>query len=141
MASHAEQCAYIRSVIGLPWESGAQGPHAFDCWGLARACEEALFGRALPLAAVDAASITVAVRTLLRHPERHRWAPVDRPSAGDLVEFRRAGLPHHVGVWLDADGGGVLHAAQAYGVAFERPLSLTTAGFGDALFYAPVDPA
>jgi len=138
----AAQVAYIRRVVGLPWQSGAQGPDAYDCWGLARDCQRVLFGRELPLAAVDAHSAHAVVTALLGHAERARWAAVDVPAAGDLVEMRRRDLPHHIGVWLDPDGGGVLHAARSYGVAFERPLQLACAGFGAPRFYrfAPSSP-
>ena len=37
--------------------------------------------------------------------------------------------PFHVGVWLDLDGGGILHSARNVGVTFDAPLNLRAAGW------------
>ena len=62
-------------------------------------------------------------------PGRRRWALVGEAADGDCVLMRQARYPVHVGVWLDADGGGVLHCSGDCGVVFQRPeRSRSTAG-------------
>jgi hypothetical protein len=53
---------------------------------------------------------------------RDTWRAHDIPQDGDLVEMRSHGRANHVGVYLDIDGGGVLHCQQGPGVCFD-PLS------------------
>ena len=50
-----------------------------------------------------------------------------RPQHGDIVVIRR---PYHVGVWLDIDGGGVLHAIHGACVIWTPDASWRTSGFG-----------
>lgn len=38
----------LSAFVGKPWHPAANGPDAFDCWGLTRAASLALFDRALP---------------------------------------------------------------------------------------------
>lgn len=102
--------------IGLPWESGAQGPEAFDCWALVRHVQQRHYGRELPIIAVDADDMAAVAATFSGHPERARWAHVETPQDGDCVLTRKGRDIDHVGVWLDVDAGRVLHAIRGSGV-------------------------
>jgi len=48
---------WAEELIGRPWEACGRGPHAFDCWGLARWCWRTRFGIAVPEIPVDAANL------------------------------------------------------------------------------------
>ncbi|TAN71888.1 MAG: DUF87 domain-containing protein [Magnetospirillum sp.] len=52
--------------------------------------------------------------------------------------LRRSRHPIHVGVWLDVDGGGVLHCAEGAGVVFQRSDALALNGWAIEGFYPPV---
>lgn len=102
--------------IGLPWQSGAQGPEAFDCWALVRHIQRERYGRDLPVIDVDAHDLGAVRAAFREHPERARWRRVDPPQDGDCVLTHRGGQADHVGVYLDIDAGRVLHAIRHSGV-------------------------
>ncbi len=114
--------------IGLPWEAGAQGPDAFDCMGLAGHIQRKHFGIDVPMFIVpDVDDTPFLVELMQGHTERSNWIPVSTPRHGDMVLVHR---PLHYGVYLDVDGGGILHCARRCGVVFTRLASWPTSGFG-----------
>lgn len=121
--------------IGLPWRAGARGPQAYDCWGLFLAIQRAHFGRQLPEIPVDATDLRAIAGTFKSHPERQRWAFVTAPSTGDAVLLRQSRYPIHVGIWLEADGGGVLHCVKESGVVYQKIPELLLHGWRVEGFY------
>jgi hypothetical protein len=114
--------------IGTPWEAGAQGPDSYDCWGFFRMIQSEHFGVDVPLViAPDYDDTTVLVDLFRTHGENSRWESVARPSHGDAVIIHK---PFHIGVWLDIDGGGVLHCVRGSGVIFTKDFNWRTSGFG-----------
>lgn len=132
---------WVGQYIGRPWQAGARGPESFDCWGLFLWVQQAHFYRDLPVIPVDALNLRTILSTFKNHPERKRWAVVDFPKEGDAVLMRQSRHPVHVGVWLDADGGGVLHCAQRIGVIFQPVPSLMIHGWQVEGFYRCKVPA
>jgi hypothetical protein len=60
--------------------------------------------------------------------EAQGWRAVNGdPQHGDIVVIRR---PYHVGVWLEIDGGGVLHAITGACVIWTPDAAWRTSGFG-----------
>lgn len=121
--------------IGRPWVNGAQGPDEFDCWGLVRFIQREHFGRTLPAVDIDAMDLRDVARALQAHDERANWSRAESPADGDAVLLAHARYPSHVGVWLDADGGGLLHCVQGAGVIFNTLSALRLAGWGHIEFY------
>ena len=126
---------WAEDLIGRPWQAGGRGPDAFDCWGMVRFCWREHFGIEVPEIPVDAADLRRVLDAFRDHPERRRWRLVAEPREGDAVLMRQSRLPVHVGLWLDVDGGGVLHAARTIGVAFQRPGALDLQGWRIEGFY------
>lgn len=119
---------WATEYIGIPWEAGAQGPETFDCWGFFRMVQRAHFGIDVPLVlAPDYDDPTALVNLFREHGENARWEVVDAPKHGDGVIIRK---PFHVGIYLDADGGGVLHCVRGVGVIFTHNAAWRTSGFG-----------
>lgn len=121
--------------VGRPWANGAQGPDAFDCWSFFRWVQKHHYGRETPFISADATSPLVVRRTFEKHPERKRWVSVSVPSDGDAVLMAHNKYPCHVGVWLDVDGGGVLHCINGEGVVFSSMSALRISGWGRVEFY------
>jgi len=121
---------WAQQYLGLPWRAGAQGPQAFDCWGLVRHVHRVRYGRDLPAVAVNAAH-QGAVRAEFAHtPIMALWRPVPVPAEGDAVVMFKGAAADHVGLWLAADGGRVLHAAQGAGVVASSVQALRRLGWG-----------
>lgn len=130
---------WAEQYIGKPWRLGTSGPDTFDCWGLVRAVLGEHFGIAVPVIEIpDCAGLAVvreATKQLAQHPELARWQAVAVPRAGDGVKMSCARDPWHVGLWLDVDGGGVLHCLEGPGVIFSSPAALKAAGWGRVTYW------
>ena len=121
---------WANDYIGLPWEKGAEGPDTYDCYGLLRVVQRRYYDVEMPrLVEVDRGSILAVVRAIRRNPENKLWEAIAAPCDGCLVKMHKQDNPDHIGVWLDTDGGGVLHCCQAYGVGFDSFFDLSIMGW------------
>lgn len=130
---------WAMQYLGLPWHPTAEGPDAYYCWSFVRMVQERHFARLLPRIPNPQ-----DLRETLRQVERWRdrlVVPVRRDQAvdGDCVLTRRSRSPWHVGVWLSANGGGVLHCAEGCGVVYQRPEALEINGHYIEGIYRYVD--
>lgn len=123
-------------LIGRPWEYGAQGPDAFDCWHFVRWVQREHFGIEMPTVEVPR-SWEEAHRQIESHQERAKWQKVDgNPQEGDVVLMARNRIPVHIGVAINANGkSGVLHCVQNSGVVFQDPPGLRSAGWGSLTYF------
>lgn len=119
--------------IGQPW---VHGEH--DCWGFVRRVQFERFGRVVPAFDVDAYNRMACARAVVANPERSNWILVAVPEEGDCVLLAHARHPSHVGLWVDADGGGVLHCLRGDGVVFQSIKALKASGWGHLEFYRHV---
>ena len=62
------------------------------------------------------------VRFVLLHEYGYNVPP-------DVVLMRQAKNPVHAGLWLDIDGGGILHCVRGSGVVFQNIASLNLSGW------------
>ena len=89
----------------------------------------------MPLVDVDAFDTRAVIRSFEGHPENARWPRVEKPGDGDGVKMTPGTRDLHVGVWLDLNGGGILHCVRNLGVRFddrfkvERVLGFNILGF------------
>ena len=102
----------------------------FNCWGLLRDVQKRFFGIELPetslgdpLAALYKERMTTGA-----------WQIIDQPFHGAGV-LMRDGLDPHCGVWLDFDGGGVLHCERGNGVLWQNKVQLHLYGYSNLKFY------
>ncbi|MCG8522104.1 MAG: host specificity factor TipJ family phage tail protein [Pseudomonadales bacterium] len=127
---------WANAHIGKPWEVAAEGPDSFDCYGLLRHVQQKHFGVEMPkLAEVDRGSILAVVRAIRRNPENQMWQEIETPKEGCVVKMFKDGEPDHIGIWLDEDGGGVLHCVKAYGVCYDSRFELETLGWRGLRFF------
>lgn len=136
----SEATRWETDYLGRPWQSGATGPDAFDCWGLVRRVQRDVYGRDLPAIGVDAVDLRAVVTAFASHPERAHWERVEAPAEGDCVLMSRARDPSHVGLWLNCNGGGVLHALRGSGVVFSSLSALRRDRWARIEFYRYVGP-
>lgn len=116
--------------IGRPWLAGVH-----DCWAFFRRVQAERYGRHVPPFQVDARSTLACARAMNANPERQAWHRVSTPEDGDAVILARGKHPTHVGIWLDIDGGGVLHCQRGAGVIFQDLRALGLAGWSHLEFY------
>lgn len=116
--------------IGKPWERVEH-----NCWTFFRIVQHEQFGRDIPDYAFDASNRRNSAQAVSANPERSNWEKVETPKEGDAVLLAHARFPSHVGVWVDADGGGVLHCVNGPGVVFQSVTILKASGWGHLEFY------
>lgn len=128
---------FLAAVMGRAYE-----PAGLHCWELVRMCQRVVFGRELPpvLVAPERRLELVGMMSL-RH-SRPDWGEVAAPAHGAVVFMTRGGhevakAACHAGVWLEFDGGGVLHTDAPHGVVFESLPELKARNWADLSFYLP----
>lgn len=126
--------------LGMPWVSGHDGPDSFDCWGLVRYIQKQHFNRHVSAIAVDAENIHAVVQEFTGNAELARWRKVVHPVEGDCLLLSQNKQPTHVGIWLDVDGGGLLHAVKSSGVIFTSPANIKHMGYNVLGAYECVQP-
>lgn len=123
--------------IGTPWAATAEGPDAFHCWSFFRHVQAHHFNIDVPPIPNPDELLPIA-RQFNRHPELAHWRKTDKPGDGDAVLLTTARVPVHIGVWLDADGGGILHCCEEHGVAFQTRQALNLNNWRIHNFYRHV---
>jgi hypothetical protein len=128
---------FVEDVIGRAYE-----PAGLHCWELVRACQAAVFGRALPPVLVAPERKRELVEMMSLRHSYHGWNQIESPAHGAVVFMTRNGhdiskAACHAGVWLDLDGGGLLHTDDPHGVVFESLPELSARNWADLTFYEP----
>lgn len=70
------------------------------------------------------------------HSTTPMWSPIDAPVDGCVVAMGKREWPHHVGVYLDVDGGRIVHCLERVGCASDKLSTLRKSGWGFMKFYA-----
>lgn len=121
--------------VGLPYEIGSRGPEKYDCWGLFKHVYEKEFGIKMPdLPGITMTSVKSQSRTIEAGIE-DEWVNVLQPFDGAGVAMGQKQHIHHVGIYLDVDGGKILHANSGTGVVASSPAHLRILGFHQILYY------
>jgi hypothetical protein len=125
---------WARELIGKPWESGARGPDAFDCYGLVHWVYERVLGVSLPpLAGLEAKDVLEVARAF--KAESSTWRQTPEPTPLCVVAMSKNTQVHHVGLWLPLDRGVVLHSMEHSCVIAQTLSSLRSSGFKLIQFY------
>ena len=120
---------WAESYLGCPWVAGESGPDAYDCHGVVRAVYRDRMGIDLPVVPADALS-ALSIARAMRSYDYSEWEEVQAPWRDlDVVQMTLSSRPHHVGVYLALDGGGVLTAVEGAGVIFQPLSSLARHGW------------
>ena len=120
---------WAEKYMGKRWANGACGPDAYDCHGIVRAVYSDHLGIDLPVIDANALS-ALSVARAMKSYDYSAWIEIDLPERDfDVVEMSLAKRPHHVGIYLTIDGGGVLTSVEGAGVVFQRLSSLKSHGW------------
>ena len=104
--------------IGKPYEVCARGPERFDCFGLLWHIYSNVYaidlGEFLGITASPLAKQCAALEGSVSSDD---WVEVETPFDGCAVAMGQRKVLHHVGIYLAADGGKILHADKPMVVA------------------------
>lgn len=113
---------YVNYRINKPWSK------RFHCWALVKEVQQKFFGRMVPKAKKEWIIDTQARAEIIEtHPDKNQWQKHEQPIHGAVTFMRRKGTSKiiHAGVYLDIDGGGILHVDAPHGVVFDSLPILT----------------
>lgn len=118
---------FISEIQGRPW---TREEH---CWELVRTAAREVGNFELPAFLITTSTTPLQkLRAFRDHPERERWVQVSSPGHLDVVlmsrELVRAPVTH-AGIFLDVDGGGILHVDAPHGVEFVAPFEIALRGW------------
>jgi len=112
--------SWIGPLIGKPWRAYASGPHAYDCMGVVaaglRIHKRIDIGRDFGVSVGDVSAFDAAVS---QEKASQSWRQLRQPVDGCVVLMSRSRLFHHIGMYLDVNGGRVLHSREGVGVALD----------------------
>jgi len=113
----------FEQYIGLPWST-----EEYDCMSFVRKIQADHFDIEMPVISIpDYDDVRGLVGLMNGHAENQNWFPIQIPMHGDLVLIR---TPMHLGIWINVDGGGVLHCVRGAGVVYTKDSHWSTSGFG-----------
>lgn len=114
---------WAQNYLNKPWEIGARGPDKFDCWGLIYWIYKQHFNVELPLyPGVNAVNLKQVAQVITSESEDCDWIRLNVPQDNCVVAMsKNTKHLHHVGLYLDVDGGLILHALDA-GNVIAQPL-------------------
>ena len=121
---------WAADLIGLPWEVGAQGPDAYNCFGLVREAVRRALGVEMPLVDVEDGSAD-NVQAIKRAADAGGWRLVGglAPAEHDIV-LMHGPDGRHVGFMVRADGRLLLlHSMEGAGVVAQPLHDVAAAGF------------
>ena len=130
--------SWAAAYVGRPWAPGADGPLAFNCWGLVRHVFKTREGIDLPLVAVDESESVdpgniFAIKQAARVAGMRRVGLGRAPQVMDVAVLLGPGTAH-VGIVVLANGRlSLLHSSHAAGVKCE-PFAEATAGYSVELW-------
>jgi hypothetical protein len=130
--------AFLDRMMGQPYD-----PNGLHCWQLVRLCQEEVFGRTLPAVLAHPGSKRELIKMMAKRDQNADWCEIREAQHGAVVFLTRNGhgpsrAACHSGVWLDIDGGGILHTDDPHGVTFESMIELQLRNWADISFYVPV---
>ena len=131
---------WATDYIGKPWVSGARGPDAFDCWGLLWWVYRHQFQIELPIyAGVNPKDVKRVGRLMTDGSVDGDWLEIETPEEGCAVAMSQNKVIHHVGIFLNADGGVVLHAGDKLNVLAQPIKQLSQYGWRTVRYYKHKD--
>jgi cell wall-associated NlpC family hydrolase len=118
---------FATQYIGIRWKLLGRTTKGFECWGLVMHVLKEHFDLDVGTVAADGRRAMETGRAFLKMmPEAKgslmaAWERVEHPAEGDIVVMcNRNEVPGHCGIYIEADGGGVLHCAEKAGVVIQK---------------------
>ena len=127
---------WAAQYVGKKHEIGGRGPDVFDCWGLLWWIYKHQFHIDVPtLPGVSSGSALSIHREMCKHIRHVDWYLIHQPEDGCAVAMSQSHAYHHVGIYLEADGGKILHCWDNNNVVADTLRQLKLKGLKTIHFY------
>ena len=128
--------AYL--TAGIRWHARPDGARRHHCWSFVRLLLARHYGIVVPEAFVNAADAAAVNAAFAGSGIKAGFMPVPAPQDGDVVLMSGNGRATHCGLYLDVDGGRVLHCERGVGVTIDSLASLAVNGWRNLEFWRAV---
>lgn len=126
---------WTTEYLGLSWVSGARGPDAYDCWGLLVKVYQERLQISLREHNADFSKVSICDREIA--DESAEWERLCIPEDMCAVALSKSvKFLHHVGIYLDIDGGLIMHSHETSGVVIQSVQELRNQGWKRFEYYA-----
>lgn len=98
----------LESYVGIPFVEHGRTAEGVDCWGLIRLFFRNEVGTVLPNLLDYKTTRDRATISQIIDREKSDWRRIKKPDAGDVIVFKIAGQPTHVGLYIGQ--GRFIHA-------------------------------
>jgi len=126
---------WSEKYIGLPYRLGGRDWNGVDCWGLLYLYFKEERGILLPELSECATWNLLELSSELVKGVQQGWKLLREPEEGCAVAMSLRTVPHHVGIWTEADGGKVLHCWSSQPVVADTMRGLRAKGIRTVEFY------
>lgn len=125
--------SWTDSILGKPWLEHALGPDSFDCWGVVH------FGfktqRDIELPKYLYVSSEGFRQQGVNESDYPQWLRLSVPEDFSLAGLSMGERITHVGLFLDINGGSILHCRQDSGVIMQSIRAMKSQGWRTIRFY------
>ncbi len=121
---------WITKYLSKPWINGQQ-----DCWQLVRDVYREQLNIELPQIVVNAEKLREVITAMESTTNLSDWQPIEQPGHWSLVFWSQLTRPSHVGIYLDIDGGRILHNTQRTGVVCQSVHDMSLQGWCNPRYY------
>lgn len=133
-----DAATFLDVVLGLPYDE-----KKLHCWELVRRMQSQVFQRELPTVLVRPDNMRELVGMMELRKTYQDWEQVDQPAHSAVVFMTKGGhdvevAACHAGVYLDFDGGGILHTDADHGVVFESLPAVKARNWAGFSYHLPV---
>lgn len=117
--------SWVTNYLGKPWENGARGPNAFDCWGLVYDVYKNVLNKQLPIHPGADAKNRFKVNSLICL-HKTSYIQLQEPEDFCIVLMYQNKVSHHVGLYIEKH---ILHSQDGVGVTASTIPNLTSSTF------------
>ncbi len=126
---------WLKQYIGKLWVAGTYGPSTFDCWGLVWHVSKYCYGREIPKYQNGFKLGQNGRAELIKLETAMHFVQIEKPEDGCFVGLGNGRGIYHVGIYVEADGGLVLHCYNKGRTVAESLVSIKCCGFSKIEFY------
>jgi len=131
---------WVNEYRGLPWQAYTTGPDSYDCLGLVVRVLREHYSYTVPRHLEVVTNDSRAIhRAIMAEIATGNWNKLESPADGAIVLLSVSQKFHHIGVWLDIDGGLMLHSFKGSGVCLSSYSQLVDSGFNRIEFWEKFD--
>lgn len=113
--------------------STTREPNTFDCYSFCQLAQKELFDRQMDDIYLGD-NLKSWIKAAIKYREQFGMLQLESPVHGCFIEMTHSNRPYHVGIWLDINGGAVMHFTKYAGFQFQTFTELKLSGWRQFIY-------